>query len=239
MMADAAALFVKTTRFVEELPKDVIELANKRKFPIIEVPQDLRWTRLMQDATELIINRQASLLEKSRSIHRGLLGVVIRGGSWQELVDEVSKLLERRVVVLDSSLEVLGASKDLPIRVADLKASSGAPGHARVVLAHGRGREALPLQGRGVALDVRSAHRGQPHPAGLRVHLHRGRRSAQQRRAGAGERGHHRGSADGTGPGALRDRGASQGRLRRRRGQRRGARRRFPGAPRSLSWAAT
>ena len=122
MMADAAALFVKTTRFVDELPADVIELANKRKFPIIEVPQDLRWTRLMQDATELIINRQASLLERSRSIHRGLLGVVIRGGTWQELVDEVSKLLERRVVVLDSSLEVLGSSKDLPISVADLKA---------------------------------------------------------------------------------------------------------------------
>ena len=80
MMADAAALFVKTTRFVESMPADIIELADKRKFPIVEVPQGLRWTRLMQDATEVIINRQASQLEQSQAIHRSLLGVVIRGG---------------------------------------------------------------------------------------------------------------------------------------------------------------
>ena len=53
MMAGAAALFVKTTRFVENVPVDIIELADKRGFPIIEVPQSLRWTRLMQDATEV------------------------------------------------------------------------------------------------------------------------------------------------------------------------------------------
>jgi purine catabolism regulator len=78
MMAGAAALFVKTTRFVENMPADVIALADKRGFPIIEVPQGLRWTRLMQDVTEVIINRQASQLEQSQSIHRDLLGVVIR-----------------------------------------------------------------------------------------------------------------------------------------------------------------
>lgn len=121
MMADAAALFVKTTRFVEHLPPDVYELADKRKFPIVEVPQNLRWTRLMQDATEVIINRHASLLERSRSIHRGLLGVVMEGGGWQGLVDEVSRLLQRRVVVLDSTLEPLAASKDLPVTLGHLK----------------------------------------------------------------------------------------------------------------------
>jgi purine catabolism regulator len=162
MMADAAALFVKTTRFVEELPKDVLELADKRKFPIIEVPQDLRWTRLMQDATELIINRQASLLEKSRAIHRGLLGVVIRGGSWEELVDEVSKLLERRVVVLDSSLEVLGASKDLPISVADLKGHLERPGMRESFLHMGEAEKLFRFRGEGVpsifALPIVASH---------------------------------------------------------------------------------
>jgi purine catabolism regulator len=127
MMADAAALLVKTTRFVEHLPSDVYELADKRKFPIIEVPQNLRWTRLMQDATEVIINRHASLLERSRAIHRGLLGVVMEGGGWQGLVDEVSRLLQRRVVVLDTALEPLGASKDLPVTLGHLKLLLGRP----------------------------------------------------------------------------------------------------------------
>ena len=42
MLAGAAALFVKTTRFVENVPRDVLELAERRGFPIIEVPQGLR-----------------------------------------------------------------------------------------------------------------------------------------------------------------------------------------------------
>jgi PucR family transcriptional regulator, purine catabolism regulatory protein len=115
MMAGAAALFVKTTRFVENIPSDVIELAAKRKFPIVEVPQGLRWTRLMQDVTEVIINRQASQLEQSQAIHRSLLGVVIRGGGWQDLVEEASRLLERPVFVVDVSLELLAASSGLPL----------------------------------------------------------------------------------------------------------------------------
>lgn len=120
MMADAAALFVKTTRFVENLPPDIIDLAEKRKFPIIEVPQSLRWTRLMQDATEVIINRQASQLEQSQSIHRDLLGIVIRGGGWADLADEASRLLERPVVIVDASFELLAASGDLPMPAGDL-----------------------------------------------------------------------------------------------------------------------
>jgi purine catabolism regulator len=115
MMAGASALFVKTTRFVENVPADIIELAEKRKFPIVEVPQGLRWTRLMQDATEVIINRQASQLEQSQAIHRSLLGIVIRGGGWQDLVEEASRLLERPVFVLDVSLELLAASAGLPL----------------------------------------------------------------------------------------------------------------------------
>ncbi len=120
MMAGAAALFVKTTRFVENMPADIIELAKKRKFPIVEVPQGLRWTRLMQDVTEVIINRQASQLEQSQAIHRSLLGVVIRGGGWQDLVEEASRLLERPVFVVDVSLELLAASSGLPLPAAEL-----------------------------------------------------------------------------------------------------------------------
>ena len=127
MMAGAAALFVKTTRFVENVPADVIDLARKRKFPIVEVPQSLRWTRLMQDATEVIINRQASQLEQSQAIHRSLLGVVIRGGGWQELAEEASRLLERPVFVVDMSLELLATSPGLPMPARQLEESLQRP----------------------------------------------------------------------------------------------------------------
>jgi purine catabolism regulator len=163
MMADAAALFVKTTRFVESMPADIVELANKRKFPIVEVPQHLRWTRLMQDATEVIINRQASQLEQSQSIHRSLLAVVIRGGGWQELADEASRLLEYPVLILDASLEVLAASAGLPVPVADLEARLGLDGMRQRVTGIGGGQKPFRLQDEGLpalfALPIVSSHR--------------------------------------------------------------------------------
>ncbi len=74
----------------------------------------------MQDATEVIINRQASQLEQSQAVHRSLLGVVIRGGGWQDLVEEASRLLEKPVFVVDVSLELLAASSASPLPKATL-----------------------------------------------------------------------------------------------------------------------
>ena len=162
MLADAAALFVKTTRFVGGMPSDIIELADKRQFAIVEVPQGLRWTRLMQDVTELIINRQASLLEQSQAIHRSLLGVVIRGGGWQELADECAHLLEEPMVILDTSLEVLATSARFPISTAYLDGRLALP-EARQRFAGLTGPSPLRVEQEGLpalfALPIVSGHR--------------------------------------------------------------------------------
>jgi len=110
MMADAAALFVKTGRFVGAIPADILELADRRGFPIVEVPHSLRWTRLMQEVSELIISRQASLLAQSQAIHSSLLQVVMHGGGWQELANEAARSLGEPIVLLDASLEILSSS---------------------------------------------------------------------------------------------------------------------------------
>lgn len=114
MAAGASALFVKPKRFVGSFPLDILEIADKRNFPIVEVPQEIRWTRIMQEAMEVLINRQASLLEKSQEIHRDLLEVVINGGGWDEVASSAARLIDTPVLVLDVSLEPLGVSSDLP-----------------------------------------------------------------------------------------------------------------------------
>ena len=170
MMSGAAALFVKTTRFVENVPADIFELADKRKFPIVEVPQGLRWTRLMQDATEVIINIQASQLERSQAIHRSLLGVVIRGGGWQELADEASRLLESPVVFLDVSLEALSASAGVP-DLQELKEVLRRPLVREQFSALGRSGKLFHVREEGVptmfVLPVVAGHQGQGYMCAL------------------------------------------------------------------------
>ncbi|HZK48546.1 MAG TPA: PucR family transcriptional regulator ligand-binding domain-containing protein [Thermoleophilia bacterium] len=120
MAAGAAALFVKPKRFVGAFPLDILEIAEKRGFPIVEVPQEVRWTRIMQEAMEVLIDRQASLLEKSQEIHRQLLEVVISGGGWSDVASAAARLIEKPVLVLDVSLEALGVSADFPWPEAEL-----------------------------------------------------------------------------------------------------------------------
>jgi Sugar diacid utilization regulator len=120
MAAGASALFVKPTRFVGSFPLDVLEIAEKRDFPIVEVPLEIRWTRIMEEAMGLLINRQASLLEKSQEIHRDLLEVVINGGGWTEVAGAAARLIDKPVLVLDVSLEPLGVSADFPWPGAEL-----------------------------------------------------------------------------------------------------------------------
>lgn len=114
MAAGASALFVKPKRFVGAFPLDILEIAERRNFPIVEVPQEIRWTRIMQEAMEVLIDRQASLLEKSQEIHRNLLEVVIQGGGWAEVATAAARLIDKPVLVLDVALEVLGVSSDFP-----------------------------------------------------------------------------------------------------------------------------
>ena len=125
MAAGASALFVKPTRFVGSFPLDVLEIAEKRDFPIVEVPLEIRWTRIMEEAMGVLINRQASLLEKSQEIHRDLLEVVINGGGWTEVAGAAARLIDKPVLVLDVSLEPLGRLRRLPVAV------GGAPSAAR------------------------------------------------------------------------------------------------------------
>src|SRR5665648_158117 len=120
MAAGAAALFVKPKRFVGAFPLDILEIAEKRGFPIVEVPQEVRWTRIMQEAMEVLIDRQASLLEKAQEIHRQLLEVVISGGGWSDVASAAARLIEKPVLVLDVSLEALGVSADFPWPEAEL-----------------------------------------------------------------------------------------------------------------------
>jgi purine catabolism regulator len=119
MTANASALFIKPKRFVGHFPAEILEAAETRDFPIVEVPQEIRWTRIMQEAMEVLINRQASLLEKSQEIHRQLLDVVIRGGGWDVVANAVARLIEKPVIVLDSSLDTLGTSGDFSWPEAD------------------------------------------------------------------------------------------------------------------------
>ncbi len=70
----AAALFVKPGRFIKDLSQDIIEAAKEAGFPLIEVPQAVRWTDLVRDIYDAMIKIEVEIRMKGDLIDDLLAG---------------------------------------------------------------------------------------------------------------------------------------------------------------------
>ncbi|GLW63114.1 CdaR family transcriptional regulator [Actinomadura rubrobrunea] len=125
-----AALAIKLGRYLDSLPAEMIEQADRRGFPLILLPDDVGFDDILNQVLTDILNRQAAVLARTEEVHRALVQIVLCGGGLQEVVDEVASLLDVAVVVLDSDQRVLaGAGPDEHIQaMRAFDVLSGRPG---------------------------------------------------------------------------------------------------------------
>lgn len=71
---EAAALLIKPGRFVKDLNPDIIKAAKDAEFPLIEVPQDVRWTDLVRDIYDSMIKTEVEIRMKGDLIDDLLAG---------------------------------------------------------------------------------------------------------------------------------------------------------------------
>lgn len=64
----AGALVVKLGRFVESLPDGVIELANEKRFPILSLPAEVRWTNVITGMSRMLGQQELAKLTWLESI---------------------------------------------------------------------------------------------------------------------------------------------------------------------------
>ncbi|MBX6766580.1 MAG: PucR family transcriptional regulator ligand-binding domain-containing protein, partial [Actinomadura rubrobrunea] len=125
-----AALAIKLGRYLDSLPAEMIEQADRRGFPLILLPDDVGFDDILNQVLTDILNRQAAVLARTEEVHRALVQIVLCGGGLQEVVDEVATLLDVAVVVLDGDQRVLaGAGPDEHIQaMRAFDVLSGRPG---------------------------------------------------------------------------------------------------------------
>ncbi|MGG3573610.1 PucR family transcriptional regulator ligand-binding domain-containing protein [Bacillus gobiensis] len=71
--AGAAALAIAVGRHVQEIPEDVIQFANEKNFPLIELPWEIRFSDIIKTVLEEIHQWQKDELQKTDQIQRKLL----------------------------------------------------------------------------------------------------------------------------------------------------------------------
>lgn len=100
--ANAAALFIKIHRFIDSLPREVYETAEELNFPVVSMPIGLAFTDVINPVLSLLVNEQAKRLEISEKIHRSFTSLVLNGGTFDEIIATLGKIMEKDVAFLDT-----------------------------------------------------------------------------------------------------------------------------------------
>ncbi|MBG0830890.1 PucR family transcriptional regulator ligand-binding domain-containing protein [Planomonospora sp. ID67723] len=125
-----AALAIKLGRYLDELPDEMVEQADRLGFPLIQLPDDVGFDDILNQVLTDILNRQAAVLARAEEAHRALVAIVLAGGGLHEVTAEVAGLLDVAVAVLDDAGQTLASAGPAEY----VAALGGAPDDRRTVV---------------------------------------------------------------------------------------------------------
>ncbi|MBM4763278.1 PucR family transcriptional regulator [Bacillus sp. B15-48] len=76
--SEASALMIAVGRHLFDIPKEVIELAEKQNFILIELPWELRFANIIEEVMGKINNRQYKERDRSEKIQQELLKLILQ-----------------------------------------------------------------------------------------------------------------------------------------------------------------
>ena len=98
---DSAALGIKTKRYLDEIPVEVINSANEYNIPLLEVPYDLSFSEIIAPILGVVFNKQNKILQKLEQAHKKLMDLALNGSPLEELCKETGKLIGNPVAIVD------------------------------------------------------------------------------------------------------------------------------------------
>jgi purine catabolism regulator len=109
-----AALGVKMGPYVDSPSAELVDLADRQRFPVISIPSDVLFNDILSEVLGTILNYQALELARSEEIQGRLTRVMLEGGSLVELVQALSTLVGFPVAIIDARSRTLAAAGDAP-----------------------------------------------------------------------------------------------------------------------------
>ena len=80
-----AGLAVKLGRYVDDLPEAMLASAERRGFPVLQVPEGVGFDEVINQLLTEVLGRQAAVLARGEQAHAELLQLVLRGGGVQQV----------------------------------------------------------------------------------------------------------------------------------------------------------
>ncbi len=106
----ASALAIKPDRFLGKTTDEMIEVANKNSFCLIELPLNVTWPAVMESIMNAINDNQNHIIMRTEEIHNRLTDIVLRGRGLPHIAKVLTQLVDNIIIVEDSGLGSLAVS---------------------------------------------------------------------------------------------------------------------------------
>ncbi|MCQ6267619.1 PucR family transcriptional regulator ligand-binding domain-containing protein [Fictibacillus sp. WQ 8-8] len=101
IQSEASALIIALGRYIYDVPKEVMELAEKHNFIIIEIPWEIRFATIIEDVLRELNDRQFKEREKSEKVQQELLKLILKETSLNEISGYIQKHIGCPLVITD------------------------------------------------------------------------------------------------------------------------------------------
>lgn len=110
--SEAAALALAIGPYVTEIPSEVLELAEKEEFPIIEIPWELRFSDIIHKILSEINNWQRVTLRHSEEMQKELLNLFLRKANLSMAAEVIRQKTGKSILFLEKDGTIRGKSKN-------------------------------------------------------------------------------------------------------------------------------
>lgn len=112
-----AGVAIKTQRYITQVPKEALEIAEKEGLPILEIPYNVAFSTIISQVSEYIVEKQISTFQSLNKINNDLFMIMVNGGKTQDVLLKIHELLNRNTIsmtdyILDEKIIISKKSED-------------------------------------------------------------------------------------------------------------------------------
>lgn len=115
---ETAALGIKVGRYLDKVPDEVIDMANRLDFPVLGLPASIAFDDLLQQVHDRLYEVHAGVLERIDALHEALARLVLEGGDLEQIAAEVARVLSVGVLLTSTDGRVQAEAMTAAMRQA-------------------------------------------------------------------------------------------------------------------------
>lgn len=96
-----AGICIKPRRYLDEIPLQMLTMADEHNFPLIELSPDIGFADLIHAVLSAILHEQSASLLQMLDVHSALMKIMIEGGGLKKIAGTLATLVNNTVYIMD------------------------------------------------------------------------------------------------------------------------------------------